>query len=61
MGTEAVIWAIFLLPLASFVVISLVIRPCLNRYSLLSGLLLIISLAVAFLLSVSVLRKSPWV
>ena len=54
---EAYIWAIFFLPLGSFVVISLIIRPFLNRYSPLSGLTLIASLAVALGLSVWVLRS----
>jgi NADH-quinone oxidoreductase subunit L len=58
MISEGVVWAIFLLPLASFVVISLVIRPFLNRYSILSGLLLIIALSVAFGLSIWVLRSA---
>lgn len=58
MVSEGIVWAIFLLPLASFVIISLVIRPFLNRYSILSGLLLIISLAVAFALSIWVLRAA---
>ena len=57
MVTEAVVWAIFLLPLASFLLISLVIRPFLNRYAILSGLVLIAALAVAFGLSVWVLRS----
>ncbi len=55
MVAEAVVWAIFLLPLASFLLISLVIRPFLNRYSLLSGLVLIAALAVALVLSLWVL------
>ena len=55
MVAETVVWAIFLLPLASFLLISLIIRPFLNRYSLLSGLVLIAALAVAFALSVWVL------
>jgi NADH-quinone oxidoreductase subunit L len=58
MISEGVVWAIFLLPLASFVIISLVIRPFLNRYSILSGLLLIIALSVAFGLSIWVLRSA---
>ena len=53
---EGVVWAIFLLPLASFVIISLIIRPFLNRYAILSGLLLIAALAVSFGLSIWVLR-----
>ena len=57
MISEAAIWAIFFLPLGSFVVIGLVIRPFLNRYSLLSSLTLIASLGVALGLSVWVLRS----
>ena len=57
MISEAAIWAIFLLPLGSFVVIGLIIRPLLNRYSLLSGLTLIGSLGVALGLSIWTLRS----
>ena len=53
---EAATWAIFFLPLGSFAVIVLIIRPLLNRYSLLSGLTLIASLGVAFGLSIWALR-----
>ena len=49
------VWAIFFLPLASFVLIALVVRPFLDRFSRISGLLLIAALAVAFLLSVQAL------
>ena len=52
MVSEASIWAIFLLPLAVFVVIGLVVRPFLNRYAWVSGILLIIALAAALALSV---------
>ena len=52
MVSEASIWAIFLLPLAAFVVIGLVVRPFLNRYAWVSGILLIIALAAALALSV---------
>ncbi len=55
MVAEGLVWAIFLLPLASFLVISLVIRPFFNRYAILSGLLLILCLSVSFLLSIYVL------
>jgi NADH-quinone oxidoreductase subunit L len=55
---EGVIWAVFLLPLASFVVISLIIRPFLNRFSILSGLLLIGCLTVSFGLSIWILRSA---
>ena len=50
MIAEWVVWLIFLLPLASFAIISLVIRPFLDRFSLFSGLLLSASLLVSFLL-----------
>jgi NADH-quinone oxidoreductase subunit L len=53
---EGFVWAVFLLPLASFVVISLIIRPFLDRYSILSGLLLIACLTVSFGLSIWILR-----
>ena len=55
---EALVWAIFLLPLASFLLIALIIRPFLNRYSLLSGLTLVLCLTVAFGLSIWVLRSA---
>jgi NADH-quinone oxidoreductase subunit L len=54
---EAAVWAIFFLPLGSFVVIALVIRPFLNRYSLLSGLLLVAALGVSLGLSIWALRS----
>ena len=52
---ELAVWGIFLLPLASFVIIAVIIRPFLNRFSLLSGLLLIGALAVALWLSIDTL------
>lgn len=54
---EAAIWTIFFLPVASFLVISLVIRPFFNRYSYLSGFLLIGSLTAALGLSIWTLRS----
>ena len=54
---EAAIWAILLLPLGSFAVISLVVRPFFNRFSLASGLLLIASLGAALGLSIWALRS----
>ena len=54
---EAYIWAIFLLPLGSFAVISLIIGPFLKRYPLSSGLALILPLTVALGLSVWALRS----
>ncbi|PKB84050.1 MAG: NADH-quinone oxidoreductase subunit L [SAR202 cluster bacterium Io17-Chloro-G9] len=56
MVNEAYIWAIFLLPLASFGVIAFIIRPFLNRHYALSGLVLILPLAVALGLSFWTLR-----
>ena len=52
MVSEASLWAIFLLPLASFVIIALIIRPFFNRYAGLSGLLLIAALVVSLVLSI---------
>ena len=57
MISEASIWAIFFLPLGSFVIIGLVIRPFLNRYPLLSGLTLVGALGVALGLSIWTLRS----
>jgi NADH-quinone oxidoreductase subunit L len=54
---EAEIWAILLLPVGSFAVIGLIIRPFFNRYSLLSGLVLIAALGVALWLSIMTLRS----
>ena len=56
MVNESSILAIFLLPLASFVVIGLIIRPFLNRYSWVSGYVLIAALGLAVILSASVLN-----
>ena len=53
--TEAAAWAIFFLPLASFVLIAFVIRPFLNRYDALSGYVTILSIGAAFVLSVMAL------
>ena len=52
MVTAGVVWAIFLLPLGSFVVIAFVIRPFLNRWPLLSGLATIAALTAATVLAV---------
>ncbi|MCH7605943.1 MAG: NADH-quinone oxidoreductase subunit L [Chloroflexi bacterium] len=56
MVSEAYLWAIFLLPLASFLIIGLVIRPFLNRYAWLSGAVLVAALGLALWLSVLTLR-----
>ena len=52
MVSEASVWAIFLLPLASFVIIALIIRPFFNRYAVVSGVLLIVALAVSLVFSI---------
>ena len=57
MVSEAVIWSIFLLPLGSFALIALVIRPFLNRISLISGIVTIGALGTAFAFSVWTLRS----
>ncbi|MBI4282077.1 MAG: NADH-quinone oxidoreductase subunit L [Chloroflexi bacterium] len=51
MITEGAAWAIFLLPLASFVIISLLIRPFYNRHARYSGYLTILAIGIAFALS----------
>ena len=52
---EGVVWSILLLPLASFVLISLVIRPFLNKVPIISGLCLIICLLISLALSINLL------
>ncbi|MFQ5860761.1 MAG: proton-conducting transporter membrane subunit, partial [Dehalococcoidia bacterium] len=55
---EAALWAILFLPLASFVLISLVIRPFFNRRSELSGFLTILAIAASFALSLWALQSA---
>ena len=57
MVSEAVIWSIFLLPLGSFAFSALVVRPFLNRYSLISGIATIGALGTAFAFSIWTLRS----
>ena len=57
MVNEAAVWAIFLLPLGSFALIVLLIRPFLNRWPILSGLTTILSLAGALGCSIWVLKS----
>ena len=52
MVTAAAVWAILLLPLGSFAVIALVIRPFLNRWPLSAGLLTIGAMAAALALAI---------
>jgi NADH-quinone oxidoreductase subunit L len=54
--SESVAWAIFFLPLASFLLIAFVIRPFLNRYSRWAGYVTVATVAAAFALSVYALR-----
>ena len=52
MVTEPLVWAVFFLPLAAFLLIALGVRPFLNRYALpLSGGILIAALSASFILS----------
>ena len=56
MVTEPLVWAVFFLPLAAFLLIALGVRPFLNRYALkLSGGILIAALAFSFILSLGLL------
>ena len=55
MVTESLVWAILFLPIIAFLVISLVVRPFLNRFAILSGYLLIVALSGSFTLSVWIL------
>jgi len=57
MVSQAVIWSIFLLPLASFAFIALVVRPILNGYSLISGYATIGVLGTALGFSIWTLRS----
>ena len=57
MVTEAAVWAIFLLPLGSFVLIALVIRPFLNRWPLLAAVSTIGTLAASTVLAILTLRS----
>jgi len=57
MVNEAVIWAIFLLPLGSFAFAALVVRPFFNRLSLISGLATIAALGTALGFSIWTLRS----
>ena len=57
MVAEPLVWAIFLLPLLSFLLISLVIRPLFNRVAVVSGYLLIAALTVSLALSLVVLLR----
>ena len=57
MVTEAAVWAIFLLPLGSFVLIALVIRPFLNRWPMLAAVSTIAALAASTVIAILTLRS----
>ena len=57
MVTEAAVWAIFLLPLGSFALIALVIRPFLNRWPILAAVSTIGTLAASTVLAIITLRS----
>jgi len=57
MVSEALVWAVFLLPLGSFVLIALVIRPFLNRWPLLAALSIIAALTASTVLAAVTLRS----
>ena len=56
--TEPAAWAILLLPIGSFLLISLLIRPFLNRYSQLSGYVTILAIGTALALSLWALEST---
>ena len=58
MISELQAWAIFFLPLASFTLIALVIRPFLGSRSLVSSYLTIATIGVAFFLSLYALNST---
>ena len=54
---EAAVWAIFLLPLGSFVAIAVLVRPFLNRFSGLAALTTITTIGASFVLSLMALAS----
>ena len=57
MLTETLVWAIFLLPVASFLLIGLVIRPLGPTFAKSAGYVTIAALGIGFILSVWLLRS----
>ena len=55
MVTEQLVWAIFFIPLASFCILSLVVRPFFNSKSHFSGPIAVLSIGISFILSVMTL------
>ena len=58
MLTESLVWAIFLLPVASFLLIGFVIRPLGPAFAKSAGYVTIAALGIGFVLSVWLLRSS---
>ena len=58
MLTESLVWAIFLLPVASFLLIGFVIRPLGPAFAKSAGYVTIAALGIGFILSVWLLRSS---
>ena len=56
--SESAAWAIFFLPLASFLLIGMVIRPFFNNRSALAGYLTIGAIGGAFALSLWALKST---
>ena len=57
MVNEQIIWSIFIIPVAAFLFISLIIRPFLNRYSFISGPIAILAIGISFILSLLVFNE----
>ena len=49
--SESLIWSIFFVPLAAFVVLGIIVRPFLNKYSVISGPIAVIAIGTSFALS----------
>ena len=58
MLTESLVWAIFLLPVASFLLIGLVVRPLGPTFARSAGYVTIAALGIGFILSVWLLQSS---
>ncbi|MBI4234116.1 MAG: NADH-quinone oxidoreductase subunit L [Chloroflexi bacterium] len=58
MISEGAAWAIFLLPLFSFLIIALIVRPFFNRHSRWAGYVTILAIAASFVLSLWALRST---
>ena len=52
MFNEQLVWAIFFLPLISFALISLIIRPFFNQISVVSGPIAVLSIGASFVISI---------